>query len=185
MVRKNGFKMLFLFSFIFFFSGCGYNFSGEGDGPKPGLKFVAIPVFENKTSEPDLGALFAGALRREFMQKGHMKIVPVDEAEAVFKGTVKNINVISVAHNTSDVVANRVSVEYRVYVTLDVRCEETKTRKVLWSAPAFQYYKVYRAMGGDPLHPDAIGGYENRRTALEFLADEMATRIHDRFLSNF
>ena len=168
-----------------FLASCGYHFSGEGEGPKPGLVYIAIPVFENKTSEPDLGALFAGALRRQFMQKGNMKVVPVDEAEAVFRGTIKNIHVTSVAHNPSDVVSLRVSVEYRVYVTLDVRCEEKQSKKVLWSAPAFQYYKVYRSVSGDPLHPDPIGGYENRRTALEFLASEMATRLHDRFLSNF
>jgi hypothetical protein len=166
-------------------SSCGYHFSGEGDGPKPGLKFISVPVFENKTSEPDAGALFAGALRREFMQKGHLKVVPTEEAEAVFKGTITNIYVTGVAHHPApNVVSNRITVENRLYITLDIRCEEKTTHKVLWRDPAFKYFRVYR-LSDDALNPDAMVGYENRRAALEYLASEMAIRIHDRFLSNF
>ncbi|MFZ2446938.1 MAG: LptE family protein [Syntrophobacteraceae bacterium] len=167
-------------------ASCGYHFTGEGEGPKPGLRLVAVPVFENKTSEPDLGALFAGALRREFNQKGPIRIVPVEEAEAVFKGTVKSIFITPVAHHpTQSIASDRVTIENRVYVTVDVRCEEKGTGKVLWRDPNFQYYKVYR-LSDDPLvNPDALGAFENRRVALEYLAREMAIRIHDRFLSNF
>ena len=143
-------------------TSCGYHFSGEGDGPKPGLKYVAIPVFENKTTEQDLGAIFAGALRQEFMRKGKLQVVPVEEAEAVFKATIINIYSNTVAHHAApNIVSERVAVEDRLYVTLDVRCEDVKTHKVLWRDPQFRYYRVYR------------------------LADEMAIRIHDRFLSNF
>jgi hypothetical protein len=166
-------------------ASCGYHFSGEGDGPKPGLKYVAVPVFENKTSEHDLGALFAGALRREFMQKGRLQVVPVEEAEAVFKGTITSIYITPVAHHPApNVVVNRVTVENRLYITLDIRCEDKKTHKVLWRDPAFKYFRVYR-LSDDPLNPDPMVGYDNRRSALEYLAGETAIRIHDRFLSNF
>ncbi|MHC1725143.1 MAG: LPS assembly lipoprotein LptE [Syntrophobacteraceae bacterium] len=165
-------------------ASCGYRFTGDGEGPKPGLKFIAIPVFENKTSEPDLGAIVAGALRQEFLRKGNMKVVPADEAEAVFIGTVTSIQAHSVAHRPSDVVSDRITVENRLYITLDIRCEEKTTRKVLWRDPSFQYHKVYR-LSGISSQPDGLSGFENRRNALDFLAREMAVRIHDRFLSNF
>lgn len=171
--------------FLALLSACGYHFSGEGDGPQPGLRLIAIPVFENKTSEPDLGAMFAGALRQEFMRKGNMRVVPVEEAQAVFKGSVTNIYISPVAHNAAqNIVSNRVTLENRVYLTVSIRCEDKKTGKVLWQDPQFQYYKVYR-LSEDPLHPDPLAGFENRREALEFLSREMSTRIHDRFLSNF
>ncbi|MCE5335560.1 MAG: LPS assembly lipoprotein LptE [Desulfobacteraceae bacterium] len=165
-------------------ASCGYHFSGEGEGPKPGLTFIAIPVFENKTSEQDLGALFAGALRHEFMQKGGMRVVDAAESEAVFKGSIVNIRITPVAHRASDVVANRVTVENRLYVTLDIRCEEKRTGKVLWRDPNLQVYRVYR-QSDNPLHPDALGGYEDRQEALHVLAREAAIRVHDRFLSDF
>ncbi len=184
MTKTARFRFLLVLLAALCLSACGYHFSGEGDGPKPGLRLIAIPVFENKTSEPDLGAVFAGALRREFIQKGSLKVVPVEDAEAVFKASIKNINIVPVAHNPTDVVGTRVTVENRIYVTLDIRCEDKSNGKILWRDPNFNYYKVYR-LSSDPLFPDALAGYENRRSALEFLAQEMAVRVHDRFLSNF
>ena len=115
---------------LFCLAACGYHFSGEGLGPKPGLKYIAIPVFENKTSEPNLGAIFAQALRQEFMRRSDMKVVPVDQAEAVFKGTIKSIMSYGVAHHAGSVVANRSTLENRLYIAVDIRCEEKKSHKI-------------------------------------------------------
>ncbi|SPJ14138.1 conserved hypothetical protein [Syntrophobacter sp. SbD2] len=185
MVARNLKAILIISSISFCLVSCGYHFSGEGQGPKPGLKCIAIPVFDNKTSEPDAGAIFAGALRQEFMRKGAMKVVPVEQAEAVFKATIKNIQTQAVAHEpVANVVANRVTVETRLVVTVDIKCEEKESHKVLWADPNFSYWKVYQ-VEDNPLQPNPITGFEYRQAALGFLAREMATRIHDRFLSNF
>jgi hypothetical protein len=163
---------------------CGYEFSGEGEGPKPGLRCIAIPVFENKTTEPDAGAIFAGALRQEFIRKGNMQVVPVEGAQAVFRGTVKTIRIASVAHNPVEVASQRVTVENRLFITLDIRCEEKESRKVLWRDPNFTYSTVY-ATSLNPLQPDPVLDFDYRRAAVNTLAQDMAIRIHDRFLSNF
>ena len=184
MVARNLKRILIISSILFCLVSCGYHFSGEGQGPKPGLRYIAIPVFENKTSEPDAGAIFAGALRQEFIRKGTMKVVPIEDAEAVFKVTIKHIGIQAVAHNPVSLVSNRITVENRLFVTLDIRCEEKTSHKVLWADPSFRYFKVYQ-VSNNTLQPDPITGFENRQGALSFLADEMATRIHDRFLSNF
>jgi hypothetical protein len=183
MIGRN-FKVILVLSILFSLASCGYHFSGEGAGPKPGLTCIAIPVFENDTSEPNLGAMFAAALRQEFMRKGTMKVVSVDEAEAVFKGTVKRIHIWGVAHYPGAIVSNRNTLENRLYVTLDIRCEDKKTHKILWRDANFEYHKVYQ-MGTDLTGTDPLRGYENRQDALQFLAVEMSRRIHDRFLSNF
>ncbi|MEM5785740.1 MAG: LPS assembly lipoprotein LptE [Syntrophobacteraceae bacterium] len=166
-------------------SACGYHFSGEGEGPKPGLRLIAVPVFENKTTEPNIGAILSGAVRREFMQKGPMKVVSVEEAEAVFKGTVTSVSVNAVAHHpTERIASDRVAVENRIYLTIDISCEEKGTGRVLWRDPRFVYYKTYR-LNRDPLNPNPLGEFESRSVALDLVAREMAVRIHDRFLSNF
>src|SRR4030042_5538643 len=72
-------------------TGCGYHFAGEGSGPKPGLQKIAIPVFENKTSEAELETLFAGALRHQFLVRGPFQVVSSNEAEAVFRGRIIRI----------------------------------------------------------------------------------------------
>ncbi len=175
-----------LFIFPVLLSACGYHFSGEGEGPKPGLKFIAVPVFENKTSEPDIGAMFAGALRHEFNQKGNFRVVPVEEAEAVFTGIIKNVWITAIAHHpTESIASNRVTIENRLYLMVDVRCEEKKTGKILWRDPNFSYHKSYRLSDDPLLHPDALGAFESRRSALDYLTREMAIMVHDRFSSNF
>ena len=165
-------------------TGCGYKFSGEGQGPRPGLHRIAIPVFENNTSEPNLGAIFASALRKEFIRKGHMQVVPVDQSEAVFYARIININTTAVAHHdVAALLKNRLTIESRLFVNLDIRCEDAKG-KLIWRDPKFTYYKVFRQV---PVltNPDPMYSFDNRQMALQDLADDMAIRIHDRFLADF
>ncbi|NLI80848.1 MAG: LptE family protein [Deltaproteobacteria bacterium] len=159
---------------VFILHGCGYHFSGEGPGPKPGLKRIAIPVFENRTGEPELGSLFAAALRQQFFMRGNLQVVPEDQAEVIFRGRITDIYTSSVAH-----IDVQQTIQTRLYVTLDIRCQDAQTGKAIWQDPQFTYYKTYLMV------PDPIASFDNRREAFEFLAKEMAIRIHDRFLSNF
>jgi outer membrane lipopolysaccharide assembly protein LptE/RlpB len=167
-------KLLSFFAVLILVGGCGYRFTGEGAGPRPGLKYIAIPVFENSTTEPDLGALFAGALRREFMQKGPLHVAPLEQAEAIFRGHIKDAHTSAVAHHDA-----QLTIETRIYITLDIRCVDVKTGNVLWKDPNFTYFRVYLE------NAQPIVAFDNRREALELMARETAIRIHDRFLSNF
>jgi hypothetical protein len=136
------------------------------------------------TTEPNAGAKFAGALRNEFIQKGTMQVVSVEDAEAVFIGTISGIRIQPVAHLPVTQVSDRVTVVNRLIVTLNIRCEDKKTHKILWQDAAFSYHKTYQ-VEDNALQPNPITGFENREAALDVLAQEMSVRIHDRFLSNF
>ncbi len=163
-----------LLTLLFLPISCGYHFTGEGPGPRPGLRSVAIPVFENNTSEPDLGSIFAGALRRQFITKGQLQVVPVDQAEAVFRGRITSIYSSAVAHREAEE-----TIQNRLYVTLEIRCVDVRDGKVLWQDPQFTYYQVFLQ------NTDPNVSFDNRRATLDYLAREMSVRIHDRFLSNF
>ena len=166
-------------------SGCGYRFSGEGEGPRPGLKRVAVPVFENLTSEPELGSMFAAEIRRQFMSRGNIQVVPIDDAEMVFKGRVTQIYSNAVAHRAFERrFQTRLTLEARLYVTLDIRCEDARTGAVIWRDPKFTDSRVY-GQNPDPANLDPILTFDNRRLALEFLARDMAIKLHDRFMNNF
>ncbi len=185
MIRKPYIGILAI-CFVVSLASCGYHFTGEGSGPKPGLKYIAVPVFENNTSEPNVGALFAGALRREFNQKGNFRVVDVADAEAVFKGTIKNVWIVPIAHSANQTIAsNRVTIENRLYLVVDVRCEDKSTGKAIWRDPNFAYYKSYRLNDDPLLNPNALNAFESRGTALEYVTREMAVMVHDRFSSNF
>jgi hypothetical protein len=165
---------LVLLTLFFLPVSCGYHFTGEGPGPLPGLRRVAIPVFENNTSEPDLGSIFASALRKEFITKGQLQVVPLDQAEAVFRGRVTSIYSSAVAHREAEE-----TIQNRLYVTLEIRCVDLRDGKVLWQDPQFSYYQVFLQ------NTDPNISFDNRRATLDYLANQMSIRIHDRFLSNF
>jgi len=155
-------------------AGCGYHFAGEGQGPEPGISTLAIPVFENLTAEPGLEPIFTGALRREFLLRSRIRLVPRRQAEAVFLGRITRLSTSSVAHRKSqDTILTRLT------VTLDVRCVDNRTQKVLWQDRSLTYYQDY-IQDSDPLV-----SFQNRREALETAARDLAVRIHDRFLSRF
>jgi hypothetical protein len=167
-------RFILLLATMLLTASCGYHFSGEGPGPRPGLRSVAIPVFENNTSEPDLGSIFAGALRREFITKGQLQVTPTEQAEAIFRGRITSIYSTAVAHREAEE-----TIQNRLYVTLEIRCVDTRDGKVLWQDPQFTYYQVYLQ------NVDPNISFANRRATLDFLAQQMSIRIHDRFLSNF
>ena len=157
-----------------YLTGCGYHFAGEGSGPKPGMQKIAIPVFENKTSESELETLFAGALRHQFLLHGSFQVVPSSEAEAVFRGRIIRIETMDLAHRTA-----LETIESRLVITLDVRCIDAKTGAVLWQDNNLTQYGNYLQ------DSNAITAYENRRRAMAVIARKTAERIHDRFVSNF
>jgi hypothetical protein len=165
---------VFLLPLLLLPASCGYHFTGEGAGPQPGLRNVAIPVFENGTSEPDLGSIFTDALRKEFITKGQIQVVPVDQAEAIFRGRITNIYTSAVAHREAEQ-----TIQTRLYVTLEIRCVNARDGKVLWQDPQFTFYQVMLQ------NVDPNLSFDNRRATLEYIATEMSSRIHDRFLSNF
>jgi hypothetical protein len=167
-------RVILLLTTVFLLASCGYHFTGEGAGPRPGLRTIAIPVFENNTSEPHLGSIFAGALRREFITKGDLQVVPTEQAEAIFRGRVTSIYSTAVAHREAEE-----TIQNRIYVTLDIRCVNVQDGKVLWQDPQFTYYQVYLQ------NIDPNVSFANRSATLDNLAREMSIRIHDRFLSNF
>ncbi len=174
MARKGLARIASIWVACLWLAGCGYHFAGEGPGPKPGLQKIAIPVFENKTSEAELETLFAGALRHEFMVRGSYQIVPVAEAEAVFRGRVISISTAELAHTGPEV-----TIETRLFITLDVRCVDAKTGAVLWQDNGLSEFGTYLQ------NPNPIVAYEGRRRAEATVARKLAERIHDRFLSNF
>jgi len=168
-------KCSYLVALMLLLFGCGYHFSGEGPGPRPGLRSIAIPVFENSTSQAGLESRFATELRKDFILRSRLQVVPVDQAEGIMRGRITRIYTSQVGHRSSEQ-----TIETRIYLTVDVRFEDTRTGEILWQDPAYTYFTVYFHDREDP-----IVTFENRRRALEFLVQEMAIRIHDRFLINF
>lgn len=166
-----------LFMICCLFQACGYRFVRYGGGDKDFGNLpesIAIPMFSNATTEPNLEYLITRALRDEFIKKGVVSVVPEDRADVVMVGRVTKIYTTDVAHD-----AVEHTTETRIYVTVDVRCKDARTGDILWQDNQFTYYEEFVRK------EDAFGDYNRRRAALEYLAEQMAQRIHDRFINRF
>ena len=108
------------------------------------------------------------------MVRGAYQIVPVAQAEAVFRGRIIRLFTTELAHRQPEE-----TIETRVYIVLDVRCLDTKTGAVLWQDNNLSEFASFLQ------NPNPILSYEGRRRAEASIARKLAERIHDRFLSNF
>lgn len=153
--------------------GCGYHVVGSEKPASRGFYAVAIPVFDNRTTEPEAEFIFTEALRREFLKRGGLRLAPVQEADVVFRGKIIKLAATDVAHNRFNQ-----AIESRFIVTVDVRCEDRRTGTIIWQDNQLTYSRSY------PYGETATDTYQGRRAALEYIAERVAERIYDRFAAS-
>lgn len=150
------------------FTRCGYHVAGV-ETPQD-IYSVAIPIFENLTTEPEVEFVFTEALRQEFLKRGVLKLVPVHDADVVFRGRIIKLSAIDVAHNRFNQ-----TVESRLFATVDIRCEDRRTGKILWQDNQLTFSRSY------PHGKMGFEDYRARRSVLEYIAGQIAERVYDRF----
>ena len=155
--------------------GCGYRFSGSIKSAYPTIQSVYVDSFKNRTSEANAENLFRSAFSSEIVQRGHFKLVSNrEEAGAVFRGTILNIQVAPLAYKTG----TSFSAEDRIRVTLELFFEETASGRTLWSNSAF--------IGTVDYLVTTVGATESsRKNALTKLASDSAEKIYRLMMSDF
>jgi hypothetical protein len=165
-------------------SGCGYRIARFDNPELDGITTIAIPYFENKTYEPGLDAVFTYAFTNQFIETGRLKVVGVDEAELVLRGTIKRVDFHSLA-----MTPDKRALEWRIWATAQVIVEERKTGRVLWKRGALRHAEEYRttdqavdnATKTDELQLDEA----DKQRAFRDLAADMAEQVHDGLLQGF
>ncbi len=107
--------------------GCGYQMAGRGASQlPPHLKTIAIPVFENNSSEPTIQRPFTEALRRAFITDGRLRLVNNKSgADLLVTGTLTKYWIRAVAFDTDDV-----AIEYWVYLEANVLVQDQVENQV-------------------------------------------------------
>src|SRR6266511_175624 len=78
-------RLLLLTLITALLAGCGYGVSGS---LPEHIKTVAVPVFKNKTQEPAVEHGITSAVVTAFVNSGRLKVVPLDQADAVLDGEI-------------------------------------------------------------------------------------------------
>lgn len=161
------------------------------------VRRVQIPLFSNKSQEPQVEVFFTNSLKEEALKSRMLKLTnEAKDAEAVLKGTITNIDVLasdSVVEADTNAEAiympqgTILAKEYKVTVGVQIELRKLGTNEVLWSG-TFKQFKNYSApqiMLPSLNTSNSLYNQSAKRQTLEALAKEMMQAAFDRMLENF
>jgi outer membrane lipopolysaccharide assembly protein LptE/RlpB len=146
---------------------CGYTTSSASIPPH--LKTLAIPVFENGTTEPGLEQTITTEVVARFVADNHFKIVDERQADAILRGRVT-----SYKNTVFGFSVQTQSQEYQAAVGVSVVMKDVVRNRELWHADNLiktaNYYVV--DVPGQPAKTEL----EGRQDAIKKIADEIVAR---------
>lgn len=133
------------------------------------LKTIAIPVFENATTEYTIEQDVTDAVIQRFVADNHLKVVDERSADAVIRGKV-----ISYTNSVFGFSASTGAQEYRVSIGVDVLFKDlVKNREVWHEANLVKSTNYYvQDVPGQTARTELDG----RKEAIDNLADEILSR---------
>ena len=147
-------------------SGCGYTASPALLPPH--LKTVAIPVFENGTTEARLEEEITNAVILRFVQDNHLKVVDEKSANSVIRGKVTQFK-DAVFGFTNQATSN----EYRVTIAVEVTFKDMVKNRELWSGEIVKTANYYVV---DVPGQKAQTPLDGRQEAINKISDEILSR---------
>ena len=146
---------------------CGYHVAGRADTLPDSIGVIAIPTFQNATTEFKIEQYMTQAVVREFISRTRYKIVS-DEApaDATLSGVVVNFLVFPVIFDPATGRATSIATLTQMRVNL----RDRKTGETLYENLNFEYREHYEVS----TNPDAY--FEERQSALR-RSSQAAARI--------
>lgn len=152
-------------------AGCGYSFRGNLPDH---IKTVAVPIFQNKTSEPGVESLLTSAVVDAFASNGRLRVVKPEEADAILTGEVVGYGVLSIAYDNLANVR-----QYRLVVTMNLRLRDVKKNETLFDQQGLKEYSDFQVLGAVS---QTIGAEEGAvRAAATQVARSIVSLAIDRF----
>jgi hypothetical protein len=134
------------------------------------LKTVAIPVFENGTTEVTLEQEITDAVIARFVSNNQLRIVDQRSADALIQGRITSYRNSVFGFSGGDARSQ----EYRVAIGVSVLFKDLRKNREIWNEPDMvktaNYYVT--PVPGDTAKTERDG----RREAVEKIADEILTR---------
>lgn len=147
-------------------AGCGYRLYGTGTALPPHLKTLAVPVFNNTSSEPTIHRQLTDTIRRAFLTDGRIKLVDdPKKANLLLRGTLDFYDIRAVAFDENDV-----ATEYWVYLGIDVEATD-QVKNQIYFKEKFRTRWDYRP------NSDVVGSEARRQRALEEAYRDVAIRL--------
>lgn len=133
------------------------------------IKAVAIPVFENETTEYTLENELTDAVIEAFVQDNNLRVVDQASANAVIRGTIKTYR-----NSVFGFQAGTGAQEYAVTIGVSVLFKDLVKNREIWNEESMVKTANYyvQDVPGQPARTELDG----RKEAIDKLADEILTR---------
>ena len=152
-----------------FLGAAGCLYSTAAVALPPHLKTIAIPQFENGTSEYTIEQDITTAVVDRFVADNHLKVVDERSADAVLRGKV-----ILYKNSVFGISPQNLAQEYRVTIAVAVTLKDQVKNRELWSddnlVKTANYY-VQNVPG-----QEASTELDGRKNAISKIADEILAR---------
>jgi len=153
-------------------AGCGYGFQSRG-ALQGNVQTVHVPLFKNRSFQSGAETVFTSAFINEVMDRSTTEVVDNENAQALFRGTIKSVSLRALTRNTDGSVKER-----RVSATIDLELVG-KGGEVLWSAYDYRKSEEYSA------ESDNITDMQSRSESIKEIADSMAEALLGRMIDDF
>ncbi len=150
---------------------CGYRLGPTPEARELPFRTVSVPLFPNDTQEPRIENHMTAAFRCRLLEVPAVRLVPVEEADAILRGRVSEVRVSPVAVNK-----DFFAMEYRIEVTLSLLLEERQGGRILARLDSLWEEARFYASS------DALLAQDNRNEAILRLSRNMAARAWDAIL---
>ncbi len=168
--------ILLVMGFTLLAASCGYHEGGRGALLPPDVKTIAVPIFTNQTPQFRIEQQLTAAVTQEFIERTSYRITQNPaEADAVLRGTVKQIRQGVVTFNPQTGSATTLQIE----VVAGVELTDLHSKKVIFSNPDYIFREQYQ------VSPTASTLIEEDRPALDRLSQEFARTLVTDILENF
>ncbi len=165
--------VFYILLFVLPISSCGYHLAGYGSALPSHIRTIAIPVFENSSSEPNIHRDATDEIRRSFITDGRLKVVGTRRADLILRGTLTNYNIRAVSFGGTDVAE-----EYVVRLAVSIEVYDQTAKKVFLKED-FTTQWNYRATSG------VIDSETARFNALQETYGDLADRLVSTVIEQF
>lgn len=157
-------------------AGCGYHVGGRGAMIPPDVKTIAVPVFKNQTPQFKIEQQLTSAVTQELMERTQYRLTQDPAAaDAVLRGTVKQIRQGVATFNPQTGSASAIQVEVEVGVVMT----DVHSKKVIFSNPDYVFRQQYQVSSNAPTL------IEEDPAALSRLSQDFARSLVTDILENF
>ena len=157
--------------------GCGYTVERASSAASPDAPRLSVRTLDNDSAEPGLERLMSEALRKEWLRRGHFRLVADPQrADFVVEGRVLPLRVRTQTLS-SVVLAIEHSVTLRVELAWMASAGELAGRRQLLPTRLLTESEIYLSSA------DLEASRKNRKEALRRVAGLIAERAADAFAS--